>query len=57
MRQQVLHLMMTILESKHAQTHVALSVPNGAANTAADDDYIRIIHGRQVLLTQKTKKC
>ena len=40
MRQQVLQLMMTILESKLAQTHVALSGPNEAASTAADDDYI-----------------
>ena len=31
--------MMTILESKLAQTHVALSGPNEAASTAADDDY------------------
>ena len=32
--------MMTILESKLVQTHVALSGPNEAASTAADDDYI-----------------
>ena len=37
-----MQLMMTILESKLAQTHVALSGPNEAASTATDDDYIRV---------------
>ena len=37
-----LQYLLPILESKLAQTHVALSSPNEAASTAADDDYFNI---------------
>ena len=56
MRQHVLQLMMTILESKLAQTHVALSGPNEAASTAADDDYITVKSGTKHSKTNRLQK-